>query len=57
MDDWEGRGAVVTGANSGIGAAVVKKLIQMGMKVVGLDINTDFLEVTKIFFVRFKNSH
>ena len=42
--------AVVTGANSGIGAAALTKLSKAGITTVGLDISLDNIEVRKIYF-------
>ncbi|XP_059480707.1 farnesol dehydrogenase [Neocloeon triangulifer] len=36
MERWTGRVAIVTGASSGIGAATAKKMVQAGMRVVGV---------------------
>lgn len=44
MDKWQNKVAVVTGANSGLGLAILKKLAQSGVKVVGLDIEVDQIE-------------
>ena len=37
--------AVVTGANSGIGAAILAKLSKAGLTAVGLDMKLDNIEV------------
>lgn len=47
-DALEGKGAIVTGANSGIGAAVVRKLLEYGMVIVGIDTETDYLDVISL---------
>lgn len=49
-DALEGRGAVVTGANSGVGLVVTKKLLEYGMVIVGIDGETDNLDVSKHIF-------
>lgn len=52
MDKWKYKVAVVTGANSGCGLAIVKKLLEYDITVVGLDLKDN--EVRKI---NSKNNH
>lgn len=42
---WAGRTALVTGGNSGIGTAVVRKLTDIGVHVVSIDKTIDKLQV------------
>ena len=46
MPKLEKKVAVVTGAARGIGAAIFKRLVEDGAKVVGLDMNLDQVEAT-----------
>lgn len=55
MDKWQGKNALVTGANSGIGAAITKKLLQLGMTVAGLDKTTENLTVSYYVIDFFEN--
>lgn len=53
MEKWRGKSALVTGANSGIGAAITKRLLKLGMVVAGLDKQTDYLNVSTYFLETF----
>ena len=47
MERWTGRVALVTGASSGIGAAITVALAQKGMIVIGVARNIDKVEVSE----------
>ena len=45
MEQWQGKVALVTGASGGIGSNICIHLCQLGMNVVGCDIDTTRIEV------------
>ena len=47
MERWFGKVAAITGAGSGIGAAVVVNLVNAGMIVVGLDLSEERIELSR----------
>ena len=48
MERWSGRLALVTGAGSGIGAALTRRLVKEGMRVVGVDLNVEKVQVSRM---------
>uniref|UniRef100_A0A6P7FUT9 Farnesol dehydrogenase-like n=1 Tax=Diabrotica virgifera virgifera TaxID=50390 RepID=A0A6P7FUT9_DIAVI len=44
MDRWLGKVALVTGASAGVGAAISEKLVEAGLKVVGVARRTNVLD-------------
>jgi len=47
MERWVGRVALVTGASSGFGEAIAKRLTEGGMKVVGCARNITQIQVSR----------
>ena len=45
MERWVGRVACITGASSGIGEAVARRLVAHGMKVIGCARNIEKIQV------------
>ena len=45
MERWKGRVAIVTGASAGIGYETAKRLVQLGVVVVGCARNIAAIEV------------
>ncbi|KAJ4445490.1 Farnesol dehydrogenase [Periplaneta americana] len=52
MQRWAGRVAMVTGASSGIGAAITKELVNKGLRVVGMARRIDNIEVSLSHFLQ-----
>ncbi|KAF5302095.1 hypothetical protein FQR65_LT08646 [Abscondita terminalis] len=48
MNKWQDKVAIITGSSSGIGAAIAKALVNVGFKVVGLDILKEQKDYTEV---------
>ena len=52
MEQWRGKCALVTGASSGIGYDVARRLAELGMNVVGCSRNITKIEVCSVHIWR-----
>jgi NADP+-dependent farnesol dehydrogenase len=48
MEKWQNSVIVITGAGSGIGLAILRKIAETGLKVVGMDVKLEAIENLKI---------
>lgn len=49
INRWKGKVAFVTGANGGIGMAITKRLLDLGLAVVAIDKQTELLLVSILY--------
>lgn len=53
---WRDKVAFVTGANGGIGMAITKRLLDLGMTVVAIDMQTELLLVSDKTIITVRNN-
>lgn len=56
MNRWKTKVAFVTGANGGIGMAITRKLLDSGLTVVAIDLQTEALLVSTAYATRARSS-